>query len=209
MEKKFHISPKTTRPERCRAQFKRCKFGEHYGSEREAQSTLEAEALAAAGSALPTAQSKAPRRPSVPLEEIRVADEKKSSYYHYQELWVRDSEGTPAVYAKVNLMSHGPEGKRPGVVLCDLEINPAVRGQGHALEFLRKLKAEHGAESIELTGMLSEDGYKMYLRMQEHEARTGEKILSIQHGERLIVPREGTSYSFVHDWEQEQGKYPL
>lgn len=206
---KYHISPKTNAPARCKVTVEICRFGEHYPDRVSAQVAIEKTALLSAGSAVQESVSRTDRIPSIPLGELRVAHEKKGSGYHYQELWVRDESGVPVIYAKVNLVSWGPGGQRPGVVLCDLEINPATRGRGYPLEFLRALKEEHGTDSVELTGTLSEDGYRMYLKMQEHEELTGEKILSIQHSEKLRIPQPGQSYSFVESWDDELGKYRL
>lgn len=210
---KYHISPKTNGPARCIARPGNCDY-EHYATKVEAQSAVEEAALSEAGGALPEIQSRVERKPSVPLGELRVTDELKRQGYHYQELWLKDETGASMVYAKVNLMSWGmlPDGTlgaKPGVVICDLEINPVARGRGYPLELMRKLKETYGAEQVEFTGTFSEDGYRMFQKLQAQEELTGEKLVAIQHGERLSVPHAGESYSFVEDWDREQGKYPL
>lgn len=212
MEIKYHISPKTGGPALCRAKFKPCQY-EHFSSEAEAYEAIEHNALKEAGGMVPESQSREPT-PAPPLGEIRVADELKSDSYHYQELWLRDEAGNPTVYVKVNLMSWGPlsdgaYGMRPGVVLCDVEINPDARGKGYALSTIRKLKETYGAESVEFTGSFSEAGYAMFRKLQAEEARTGERLVSIIHGGRITEPYEGQSYSFVRDWATEHAKYRL
>lgn len=212
METRYHISPKTGGPARCRARFRGCSY-EHFSSEAEAYETIERKALEEAGSTLPEVQSREPT-PSPSLGELRVADEKKSDSYHYQELWLRDEAGNPTIYVKVNLMSWGVRedgslGRKPGVVLCDVEINPETRGKGYALSAIRRLKETYGAETVEFTGSFSEAGYAMFRKMQAEEARTGEKLVSIQHGNRITEPYEGQSYSFVSDWAEERAKYRL
>lgn len=212
METRYHISPKTGGPALCRARFRSCSY-EHFSTEAEAYEAIERSALEEAGGMIPESQSREPT-PSPPLGELRVADEKKSENYHYQELWLRDEAGNPTVYVKVNLMSWGLReddtlGRRPGVVLCDVEINPEARGRGYALSAIRRLKETYGAESVEFTGSFSEAGYAMFQKMQAEEARTGEKLVSIQHGQRITEPYEGQIYSFVQDWATERGKYRL
>jgi len=210
---KYHISPKTNGPARCIAQPGNCDY-EHYSTKAEAVSAVEEAALRSAGGALPEAQSRAERQPSVPLGEIEVKKELDRYGHHYQELWLKDETGASMVYAKVNLKTWGtlPDGTlgaKPGVVICDVEINPVARGRGYPLELMRKLKETYGAEQVEFTGTFSEDGYRMFQKLQAHEAATGEKLVAIQMGEKLREPKAGESYSFVEDWEKEWGKYPL
>lgn len=210
---KYHISPKTNGPARCVAQPGNCGY-EHYSTKAEALEAVEEAALSSAGGALPEAQSRAERQPSVPLGEIRVKKEKKSPHYHYQELWLKDETGESVVHAKVNLLSwklngDGLRGYSPGVVICDLEINPKARGRGYPLELIRKLKETYSADVVEFTGSFSEDGYKMYQRLKDQEETTGERLVTIEEGEELEIPKAGQTYSFVEDWESEQGKYPL
>lgn len=212
METRYHISPKTGGPALCRARFRSCSY-EHFPTEAEAYEAIERSALEEAGGPVPEVQSREPT-PSPPLGELRVADERKSDHYHYQELWLRDEAGNPTVYLKVNLLSFGERedgtlGEKPGVVLCGVEINPEVRGKGYALSAIRRLKETYGAETVEFTGSFSEAGYAMFRKLQAEEARTGEKLVSIQHGNRITEPQEGQSYSFVQDWETERGKYRL
>jgi len=210
---KYHISPKTQGPARCIAQPGNCDY-EHYSTKEEALSAVEEAALSSAGGALPEAQSRTERQPSVPLGEIRVKREKKNHNYHYQELWLKDETGESVIHAKVNLLSWGlkDDGMRrygPGVVICDLEINPKARGRGYPLELIRKLKETYDADVVEFTGSFSEDGYRMYQRLKAHEEATGERLVTIEEGEDLRVPKAGETYSFVEDWEKEWGKYPL
>lgn len=212
MGTRYHISPKTGGPALCRARRRSCSY-EHFSSEAEAFEAIERTALEEAGGTLPAAESREPT-PAPPLGELRVAQEKKGDGYHYQELWLRDEAGNPTVYLKVNLLSWGERedgtlGEKPGVVLCDVEINPEARGKGYALSAIRRLKETYGAETIEFTGSFSEAGYAMFRRMQAEEALTGERLVSIKYGERITEPYEGQSYSFVQDWAMEQAKYRL
>ena len=210
---KYHISPKTNGPARCVARLGNCDY-EHYSTKAEAVDAVEEAALRSAGGALPEAQSRAERQPSVPLGEIEVKAEISGSGYRYQELWLKDETGASMIYAKVNLETWGtlPDGSlgaKPGVVICDVEINPAARGRGYPLELMRKLKDTYGADQVEFTGTFSEDGYRMFQRLQAHEAATGERLVAIQMGQNLRVPKDGATYSFVDSWEDELGKYRL
>lgn len=215
---KFHISPTTQRPERCRAFIQSCSY-DHYSSKAEATAAMEAAALDEAGGTLPATQRKgiavaSAERPSVPLGDFRVADEKKRDNYHYQELWLRDETGAPMVYAKVNLLKWGqkPDGSFgyiPGVVLCDVEVRPEGRGRGYTLELIRKLKETYSTDTVQFTGTFSEGGYRMFKALEKRQEETGESLVSIELGMRAIEPPPGESYDFVDDWESERGKYPL
>jgi len=218
---KFHLSPKTQRPERCRAQFRPCEY-DHYSSKGEALEAMETAALREAGDTLPATQSRraagtgaASERPSVPLGELRVADEvKREGSYHYQELWIRDETGAPMVYAKVNLLKwgqreDGSSGYIPGVVLCDVEVRPEGRGRGYPLELIRKLKETYSTDTVQFTGTFSEGGYRMFKALEKRQQETGESLVSIEPGMRAIEPPPGESYDFVDDWDSERGKYPL
>jgi len=218
---KFHLSPKTQRPERCRAQLRLCGY-DHYSSESEALEAMETAALKEAGDALPAAQSRhaagtgaTSERPTVPLGELRVADEvKREGSYHYQELWIRDETGEPMVYAKVNLLKWGRRedgsfGYIPGVVLCDVEVRPEGRGRGYPLELIRKLKETYSTDSVQFTGTFSEGGYRMFKGLERQQEETGESLVSLEMGMKAVEPPPGESYDFVDDWENERGKYPL
>jgi len=215
---KFHISPKTQRPERCRAFIRSCSY-DHYPSEAEAAAAIEAAALEEAGGMLPTSQSKSGEaagrdRPKIPLGELRVADEKRRDNYHYQELWLKDETGTPMVYAKVNLLKWGQKadgsyGYIPGVVLCDVEVRPEGQGQGYSLELVRKLKNTYGTDSVQFTGTFSEAGYRMFRSLERRQEETGESLVSLEMGMKAIEPPPGESYGFVENWDSERGKFQL
>lgn len=207
----WHFNPTTGKPGRCRAATK-CRFQlseeEHFSTAQAAASHYESLQSA---SSFPTV-SKLPESP--PLGEARVRAEKKGDHYHYQELWFSAEDGTPAIYAKVNLVTWGeiPDGTygyRPGVVLCDIEVNPALKGSNYALSAIRKLQEEHGEQPVEFTGTFSDSGYRMFQKLKALGDQTGKPLVAIQQGESLREPREGTSYSFVEDWESEQAKYAL
>ncbi len=213
-EPRYHISPKTNAPARCRAQLRRCSY-EHFPSEEAALEFIERSALEDAGSALPAAESRA-ELPAPSMGELAVKYEKKSpnGSYHYQELWLRDGQGRTAAYMKINRVSwgrldDGTMGRKPGVILCDVEISPDHRGQGYALALIRKLKADFEVETVEFTGSFSEDGYRMFQGMKDLEAKTGERLVSIRYGGELKEPPAGQTYSFVHDWEREEGRFQL
>lgn len=208
---KWHYNPETGDVGRCGAVYK-CRYqlseDEHYGSAREASRAYEERQSAAVFSTV----SKLPDYPQV--SEPRIAAEKKSNSYHYQELWLRDENGKPAAYVKVNRLTwgelaDGSYGYKPGIVVCDIEISPDHRGQNYALAAIRKLQESNGGEPVEFTGTFSEAGYRMYQRLEKLGQEAGTPLVKISHGERLKEPSPGEEYSFVDDWAEERGKYQL
>lgn len=146
-------------------------------------------------------------------DEIEVAEEKiYDDSTHYQNLWVKDDAGTNAVFAKINRKIWSPGEKYvDGVMICDIEVNPAHKGKGAAVDFLRLLKEKYDADVIYTTGSFSHDGYRFFQRIQDHEKETGERLLAVApgHPTRVKEPRKDIEYTFVDDWDERKGTYEL
>lgn len=146
-------------------------------------------------------------------DNIEVAEEKiYDESTHYQHLWVKDKNGKNAVFAKINRKVWSPGHVYvDGVVICDLEVNPANKGKGAAVDMLRLMKKQYGVDVIYTTGSFSHDGYRFFQRTQAHEQETGERLLAIAPGHPLTVsePRKDSVYAFVNDWNDQRSMFKI
>lgn len=131
----------------------------------------------------------------------------------WQQGWLKDESGFPVAFVKIHDTVHKDgEGNVifKGIVLCDMEVNPAMRGANASLAVFRTLKQHFNVEQIWCGSTFSAKGLKMYNRLRGHELATGETTLKLEKYYREDELRDSADeYNFVENWDTLEPKYRL